>query len=455
VIARTAAAPPHLRYGSPAWAYGFLAFLIACQLALAFTDLASVRLVARAGSFGASIVIGATLFMRRGAPHPAAWPASIALAVVTLSLLHPTTNGLMSGVAQVALYFAVLGPLFWVPRLRFDTATFRGAVLLIWLFGTASATLGVLQTYFPGEFQPNLSTVIAERDEAMLDGLRIVTSTGEQVFRPMGLTDVPGGAAIGGFYAVVFGMGFLLNARRLSTRTLCAVAMCVGMTTLYLSQIRSMVVLAVLCGVTLLAVLVWRRHVTKVVLLAAVLGAVVVIAFVFSLSIGGDSVASRVSTLAEESPAHVYYENRGFFLQYTIEELLPLYPLGAGLGRWGMTNAYFGGNVPPDRAPIFVEIQWTGWLLDGGVPLVAISVVTLAFAVVAAAVIARRYTAGAHAELGLWAALVVAYDVGICALTFNYPFFASQQGMEFWLVNAALFATAAGEARARRDERSA
>ena len=40
-------------------------------------------------------------------------------------------------------------------------------------------------------------------------------------------------------------------------------------------------------------------------------------------------------------------------------------------------------------------------------------------------------------------AVVFAYDVGALAITFNYPLFIGQGGMEFWLLNAALF-TAAG-----------
>ena len=37
---------------------------------------------------------------------------------------------------------------------------------------------------------------------------------------------------------------------------------------------------------------------------------------------------------------------------------------------------------------------------------------------------------------------MLAYDVGAVALTFNYPLFIGQGGMEFWLLNAALFTAA-------------
>jgi len=38
--------------------------------------------------------------------------------------------------------------------------------------------------------------------------------------------------------------------------------------------------------------------------------------------------------------------------------------------------------------------------------------------------------------------LIFAYDIGAVAITFNYPLFMSQGGMEFWLLNAVLFAAA-------------
>jgi hypothetical protein len=35
--------------------------------------------------------------------------------------------------------------------------------------------------------------------------------------------------------------------------------------------------------------------------------------------------------------------------------------------------------------------------------------------------------------------MVFAYDVGALAMTFNYPIFISQSGLEFWILNACLF----------------
>ncbi len=130
-------------------------------------------------------------------------------------------------------------------------------------------------------------------------------------------------------------------------------------------------------------------------------------------------------------------------------ELLPQYPFGAGLGRWGMINQYFGDNSDPKRKSIYVEIMWTGWLLDGGVPLIAAYVAALALAFITAI----RITLIRGSDLWLAGALLVAYNVGALAATFVSPFFMAQGGMELWLLNAALFAAARGELQAKSARR--
>ena len=108
-----------------------------------------------------------------------------------------------------------------------------------------------------------------------------------------------------------------------------------------------------------------------------------------------------------------------------------------------MTNYYFGDNRDPERTQIWVEIQWTGWLLDGGVPLILLYLAAIAVTCRIAWRIAADRRAG---DFGNWAAIVFAYDVGALALTFSYAWFIGQVGLEFWLINAGLF-TAFQQAR--------
>jgi hypothetical protein len=429
-----------LRAPSSYWVLSFVAFQIACQIALLFSVLGSFRIVVRAAAFAASLVLLLFLPGRRQ-KHPASQPAWWVLAIIGFSNFHPTTNSLASGIAQTAMYFAILGPLFWVPRLCIDMAVLRSIMLMLLVFHTLSAALGVVQVYYPGRFQPNLSSVIAQKGKGYVESLQFTLASGERVFRPMGLTDVPGGAATAGFYTVLLGMGFFLSDRRFWLRTACVGSMILGMMCLYLSHVRSLLVMTLLCMVVFVSFLA-RRHVDKLTVLTPILGMVVVGSFYLSILLGGKSVSNRVNTLVEDQPNVVYYQNRGHFLEDTINELLPQYPFGAGLGRWGIMNTYFGNNSDPESASIWVEIQWTGWLLDGGVPLILAYTAALFLAFRLAWQIALRPASTAHDDLWLWGAILLAYNIGALAVTFNYPLFIGQGGLEFWLLNGVLFAAA-------------
>lgn len=431
------------------WLVGFVVFLLCSQLALVFLDQLALfigetgplRMIIRVATYGASLAL---LFVipRGGRRHPAALPAVWVLVITAVSILHPTTNTWLSGTAQAVLYLAILAPLFWVPRLAVGLETFKKVVIIFWGFHALSAALGVLQVYFPGVFQPSLSSVIQSYGEDYVESLYIVTAAGHRVFRPMGLTDTPGGAAMSGFFAILFGSGLLLAERRHWVKALCLISMTLGLTSIYLSQIRSVLVLAILSIIVFAAVLGLRGQLARVSLFSTMIAAVLVGSFGLAVAIGGESVTSRLSTLTEDRASSVYYSNRGRFLEETVEELLPRYPFGAGLGRWGMMNSYFGSNADPERAAIWVEIQWTGWLLDGGVPLILAYSTALLMALVGAWNIARYRASGRSDNFPVWGALLFGYNVGVIAVTFNYPYFIGESGMQFWLLNAALFAAA-------------
>jgi hypothetical protein len=172
--------------------------------------------------------------------------------------------------------------------------------------------------------------------------------------------------------------------------------------------------------------------------LAAALGAVLQGAFILAVSLGGRGVTDRLNTLVHSDAGTVYYKNRGRFLETTINTFLPQYPLGAGLGRWGMVNHYFGEAA----GYLYVEIQWTGWLFDGGVPLILVYVTALLIATWGCAKVALGRVGAAADSLSVWGAVLVAYNVGTLALCFNYVVFTGTAGVEFWLLNLALLCAA-------------
>jgi hypothetical protein len=419
------------------WIQWFILLQIVCQLVL-LTSLAAgpFRVIIRVAAFGVSLLFLVLLPRTQGKPHPAAWPAIGVMVILLVEFFHPTTNNTLSGIAQIALYLAILAPLFWAPRLSLDRRALRAVLLTLWGFHALSASFGILQVYVPGKFQPELSTVVAAKGSGYVQSLSMKTSGGHRVLRPMGLTDTPGGAATSGFYVVLLGVGFLLTERRMLLRAVFVAGMFLGMTCLYLCLIRGMIVVLACCVISLMGMLALRGSRAKLTTLIMILACVIMVSFFWAVSVGGAVIVKRLASITTKSPTETYYKNRGVFLDYTVNELLPKYPLGAGLGRWGMVNTYFADKSKPG---IWAEIQWTAWLLDGGVPLTLAYLVTLGVALATMWKIALRRDIG---DLWLWGAVMLAYNVGAVANTFSYPLFASQPGMEFWMLNAAVFAVA-------------
>jgi hypothetical protein len=115
--------------------------------------------------------------------------------------------------------------------------------------------------------------------------------------------------------------------------------------------------------------------------------------------------------------------------------MLPKYFFGAGLGRWGMISFYFG----KPGIDLWAEVQFSAWLYDGGVLLIILYAVALYLACRTSwrIAIASRTNMISH-----WGAVIFGYNIGVTAILFVCPVFTQNLGMEFWLLNAALFAVA-------------
>ena len=422
------------------WLIAFVLLHIACQLLLLVPGLSSGRTAVRMATFGVSLIFLLIIPSKRVHLTSLRAFALCILALLGLEFFHPDGSGLLGALASIMLKLAVLAPIFWMPRTGPTTNHLQSLITILWLFYTASAVLGVLQAYFPGHFQPPLSAVLAAKGSSRLAGLEIVLASGERVFRPMGLTDSPGGAAGAGLYAVLFGIGALMSTKPpfAGARLVAVGSMLAGLMCLYLCQIRSLVIMAGVCTLTLLAVLLMSGRLTKVVGLLGAVSVIVPGAFALALAIGGKAMTARLTTLVEADPGSVYYSHRGFFLEQTVEHDLPLYPLGAGLGRCGIAASYFGDAV----SNLWAEIQWTAWLYDGGVALILLYTGAILIASWGCLKIARRQGSAVDPSLSLWAAVIFAYNVGALAVCFNYPVFEGTGGVEFWLLNAALLCAA-------------
>ncbi len=420
------------------WILGVILIQFACQLGLLLEFLGPVRIGLRGLSFGISL-LALAIIHGKSIYHPVASSAWLILAIVGIGVLHPDTNSFLSAIAQILLYASIISPVFWVLRLRPTTKVFGRFIAVLFVFHLTSSALGVLQVYYPGRFQPALSSIVTGTEHGAA-ALEIVLATGERTLRPMGLTDIPGGAAMSGLYAIVFGIGYYAAGKIWWQRWSGICGVSIGFFCIYLSQVRSVLILAILVLLGFIWFLFQIGRKTVAFRLLLVVPVLVGGSFLWAITVGGDSMVDRFSTLLQESPATVYHSNRGKFLEATFQKELPKYPLGAGLGRWGMMYNYFGDRSPRASRMLWAEIQWTAWTYDGGVALI--------FAYAFAIFVTIRATyfvayANRNVAFGLWAALIVAYDLTAVALTFSYSLFIGQTGFEFWLINSVLFATAA------------
>lgn len=427
----------------------FVAVEILCQLALLVPSLSHFRVVFRMAPFLMSIGLLFLLPTRRKS-HPAGRAGLYIVGIVGLALLNPGTNNFLSGMAQIGMYLAILGPVFWVPRLDIDHRQLYRFILVMWLFASTSSALGILQVYRPDIFPETLSTVIQAQSKGYRNMLMFRNASGSLVFRPSGLTDVPGGASMSGMYACLFATALLLTTGSSALIAASGSTMVLGLTVIYLSQVRS-IFLFLAIGVVVLIVLLLRRAATpgmmsraerkmfrtRVTTLIAALALTAATSLSLAVAVGGESVLERFETLTADSPTEVYKMNRGIFLAYTFYDVLPEYPLGAGLGRWGMMRYYFGDNHNPLSWPIWSEIQWTGWAVDGGYPLV----LTYLWALYLALAFAYQSAVSLRdPQIAVWGAMVVAFSIGAIADTFAGNFFMSQGGLDYWMLNGALYA---------------
>lgn len=418
------------------WIHYFLITQFTLQILLLFPQFGALRALMRMAGFGMSLFLLVRL-PRKGIKLPANDAAIGILLILLLQLLFNPSLNSIAGLAQTTLYLAILGPIFWVGRLKLNLTSFRRLIYLLWGFHTLSSIFGLLQIYFPGQYQPFLSTAIQDSQWGG-ENLKITLANGFQVYRPMGLTDIPGGAATAGFYALLFGTGITLQERRLIFKAAGILSGIIGLFCIYLSQVRSTLLFAIICLVTLVIILIRQGKVFQASVMSGGMVTLFTAVFSWAVAVGGKETLNRISSLTSDNPNEVYQQNRGHFLSDTLQNLLPQYPLGAGLGRWGPLNGYFGDNSNPFTQAIWVEIQWTGWLIDGGIPLIIAYVIALFSTFFRVWQIA---TDGYSDEIQFWAGLIFAYDIGALAITFNYPLFIGQGGMEFWLLNAALLVT--------------
>jgi hypothetical protein len=403
-----------------------------------------MRVVLRVGAFGVSILAWA--FLRTssrpaaGRPFPSQAWLSASSVLLVLEIFHPTSNSFLSALAECLLNIAILLPAYWASYGRITVPRVNRVMFLLLLANGASALMGIAQFYQPDRFNPPVIPLL-EANKTNKHDLSFVAADGRRVLRPCGLTDLPGGAGLGGAMASLIGLAWALGTTTRLKRFVALVLTAAGLAAIMLCQSRMMFVGQFLSfGIVALLLLVQRDY-RRLRRMGAVIFIVCVAAVGWVIREGGEGVTNRYYTLIEERPTEVYAKNRGSHLQATFENVIWWWPLGAGMGRWGVVNTYFGNpNVGYEQGgQIHVEIQWTGWALDGGIPLMILYATAIILATKSMLHVARRCR---DSELALWGAVLVALSVTMVAGCFVGCPFAAPMGLQYWVLVTMVYTAA-------------
>jgi hypothetical protein len=165
-----------------------------------------------------------------------------ALAYLGLMLLHPTTNNLRAGLAQIVLYLAVLAPVFWAPALVRGPRHLARLLVLLFICNGANSLVGILQVYNPAVWMPEELSRVVTASPFGLDAVSYIGPGGGRIIRPPGLFDAPGAVCGPAMITVLLGLYFSVSATGLTKRLLASVLAVAGMAAIYLSQVRSSLV---------------------------------------------------------------------------------------------------------------------------------------------------------------------------------------------------------------------
>jgi hypothetical protein len=425
------------------WPEIFIALQLLWGLAFFLPGAQGYRVYLRALPY---VISGASLlyYFRRatGEPFPLAGKWLIAgYLLLLVNLLHPTSH-LVAGLGQIVFQVCIAAPVFWMARGVRSRARLDRLIWVLFAASFAASAVGILQVYFPARFlPPEFSELALRLNPDIVNSLTYGGADGRAIVRPPGLSDMPGGAAVAGMLTMILGLTLVAErSHGWLVRACCVGAGAVGMTTVFLTQVRSLAVLAA-ASVLVCAVLRFRQGRATESAIGGIAGiGVLAGAFLWAVAVGGDAIVDRFMGLMSDGVLRTFQESRGLFVRYTLTELLWEFPLGAGVGRWGMIQVLFGDPTMWQAPPIHVEFQPTGWLLDGGVPLVLLWVATLGVALGHS----YRVAVAADGRLQHPATVVLCVQAAIAVLCVTGAVFNTQLGILFWAVTGALHGAAGG-----------
>lgn len=430
-------------WGLPEW---FVVAQVVGPALLFLPGTQRLRVLLRVAVFGFSLV-GLILCMRRPQVtrrHPAWTLLVIAASYMALMILHPTTNTIKAGLAQTCMHLAVAAPICWAPQYFLgDYRRLARVLTILWVLNGASAIVGILQVRDPKTWMPAEFSRIVTNSKFGVSQYGYRAADGRIVIRPPGLGDSPGAACGAGMFVALVGLAYLGLPVSGWKKLLGAVMGMAGVVVIFLTHVRSSLVVVIGCAVIYSIIMVVQGRLGTALMLACSMAVCGVGALQYASSIGGSSTMDRFASLLADDPLTVYERSaRLGMVTNTFDTLIVAHPFGAGLGRWGMMRGYFGDENHLDSPPIWAEVQFAAWVLDGGVVLLSLYMIALLVAVHRLLWLSLRH----HSYLlRQWGGVIVMLSAGPIALIFSFTPFYAQIGMQFWLLIGAFEGIAQGE----------
>jgi hypothetical protein len=401
----------------------------------------AMRLPIRISAFAVSLaafawyVLSAKAKLRQSQAQ--SWVFAV-MVLLTMMLFHPDTPSLTNGIAQAAVYFAVMAPLFWAPALVDSPERLARIMWILLVCAGVNSVVGVLQVYDPDRWLPAEFSRFMVQQNMGLGPVTFIGPNGRLMVRPPGLFDTPGSVAGPAAYAALLGLVFAVSRIAAWRRGLSLVFAAAGLGAIYLSQVRISWAAALGMMIAYSLTLSRQGRFGRATQFSILAGGIFVGGFVLAVSLGGREISDRFYSLFASDPLSVYRSARGAHLDVTFDQLMVEHPFGAGLGRWGMAAAYFGAFT--DRNPaMWAEIQLAGWMIDGGILMVGLyggALLVTAFAEW------RVAMAPNDERLATCGAVVLAANLGTAAMVFSFTPFVAQMGIQYWFLAGALHGVA-------------
>src|SRR5713226_4709376 len=264
-VLKPAAAPSARTADVPRW--GFPELFVISQTAIPalmfLPGSQALRVPIRVGAFAISLFGLVLWWHAKRSQHRRSQSAQFwlfgALAYLGLMLLHPTTNNLKAGLAQIVLYLAVLAPVFWAPVLVRGPRHLARLLVLLFLCNGANSIVGILQVHNPAVWMPETLSGIVTASPYGLDAVSYIGPEGRRIIRPPGLFDSPGAVCGPAMIAVLLGLFFTVSTKGIAKKLLAGALAVAGLAAIYLSQVRSSLIVVTIMVAALSGLLMFQQ----------------------------------------------------------------------------------------------------------------------------------------------------------------------------------------------------